>query len=81
MTLLQELLEMFDKSPENIISTDLRTTGSVLLNSGIECLAATLGVPVEREPAEDGDYAFLVVRHGSVEILQIDEEYTPEDGE
>ena len=81
MTLLKELLDMFDKSPENIISTDLRTTGSVLLNSGIEVLAANLGVSVEREPAEDGSCVFLIARVEDVEIVQVDDTDIPEDGD
>ena len=56
--------------------------GSVLLDSGIEKFADIHNLPVEMEPTEDenGPFAFKVVRlNGGIEVLQVDDEYVPEE--
>ena len=56
--------------------------GSVLLDSGIEKFADIHGLPVETEPDENenGSFAFKVVRlYGGMEVLQVDDEYVPEE--
>ena len=55
--------------------------GSVLLDSGIEKFADIHGLPVETEPAEDGNgpFAFKAVRlYGGMEVLQVDDECVPD---
>ena len=67
-----------------VISMDVELRGSVLLDHGIEKFGGRLaGNVMEAESAEDedGPFAFLVAHMDSIEILQIDETYTPEDGE
>ena len=65
---------------------DIKLTGSVRLNSGIDRLAAKLGLPVETEPfaftndaGETLECAFKVIRMGGVEILQVED--APETGD
>lgn len=56
--------------------------GSVLLDSGIEKFADIHDLPVEIEPDEDenGSFAFKTVRlYGGMEVLQVDDEYVPEE--
>ena len=58
--------------------------GSVLLDSGIEKFADIHDLPVEIEPDEDenGPFAFKAVRlYGGMEVLQVDDEYVPEESE
>ena len=62
---------------------DIKLTGSVRLNSGIDRLAAKLGLPVETEPFADDDgnplCVFKVIRMGGVEILQVEDAPDTED--
>ena len=67
-----------------VISMVVELRGSVLLDHGIGKFGGRLaGNVMETEPAEDedGPFAFIVARMDGIEILQIDETYTPEDGE
>ena len=66
-------------NPDSTIDVELQTTGTILLNNGIQDFAAKLGEEVKIEPAEDenGPFAFLVVTLDGIEILQIDEDWTP----
>ena len=64
-----------------ILDVDAKN-GSVLLGSGIEKFADIHDLPVEIEPDEDenGPFAFKVVRlNGGIEVLQVDDEYVPEE--
>lgn len=64
-----------------ILDVDAKN-GSVLLDSGIEKFADIHDLPVETEPDEDenGPFAFKVVRlYGGMEVLQVDDEYIPEE--
>ena len=66
-----------------ILDVDAKN-GSVLLDSGIEKFADIHGLPVEIEPDEDenGSFAFKAVRlYGGMEVLQVDDEYIPEQNE
>lgn len=65
-----------------ILDVDIKTSGYVLLESGIEKFADIRGLSIETEPAEDenGLFAFKVVRLlGGIEVLQVDDEYVPEE--
>lgn len=65
-----------------VITVDVELRGNVLLDHGIEKFGGRLaGNVMETEPAEDedGPFAFLAARMDGIEILQIDETYTPED--
>lgn len=64
----------------DIAEADIKLTGSIRLNGGIDRLAAKLGLPVETEPftftndaGETLDCAFKVIRMGDVEILQVED--------
>ena len=64
-----------------ILNVDAKN-GSVLLDSGIEKFADIHDLPIEIEPDEDenGSFAFRVVRlNGGIEVLQVDDEYAPEE--
>ena len=66
-----------------ILDVDAKN-GSVLLDSGIEKFADIHDLPVEIEPDEDenGSFAFKAVRlYGGMEVLQVDDEYIPEENE
>ena len=60
---------------EDVLHAGIEVFGSILLNSGIERIAANLSLPVETEHFESGDMTcdFKVCRlaHGGFEILQI----------
>ena len=65
---------------------DIKLTGSIRLNSGIDRLAAKLGLPVEMEPftftndaGETLECVFKVIRMGDVEILQVEDAPDTED--
>lgn len=65
---------------------DIKLTGSIRLNSGIDCLAAKLGLPVETEPftftndaGETLECVFKIIRMGDVEILQVEDAPDTED--
>ena len=67
-----------------VITVDVELQGNVLLDHGIEKFGGRLaGNVMETEPAEDedGPFAFLAARMDGIEILQIDETYTPEGDE
>ena len=70
----------------DIAEADIELTGSIRLNSGIDRLAAKLGLPVETEPftftndaGETLECVFKVIRMGDVEILQVEDAPDTED--
>ena len=69
---------------KDIAEADIKLTGSIRLNGGIDRLAAKLGLPVETEPFMDDEgetleCAFKVIRMGDVEILQVEDAPDAED--
>lgn len=84
LRLTKDLMEM--ASNGELLQADIMAKGSILLNSGIDSLAAKLGLPVETEPftftndaGETLDCAFKVIRMGDVEILQVEDAPDAED--
>ena len=68
----------------DIAEADIKLTGSIRLNGGIDRLAAKLGLPVETEPFMDDEgetleCVFKVIRMGDVEILQVEDAPDAED--
>ena len=62
------------------ISAEVEVRGSILLNHGIEMFGGRLAgnvMTTEASEDEDGPFAFLVAQMDGVEILQIDEDWTP----
>ena len=73
--LMKILLDMARTNPSNIIKSDLRMSGSVLLNSGVEKLVNELGLmSAEYENAADekGALRFTIAAFNDIEVLQVD---------
>ena len=73
--LLELLMDMARTNPENIILSDLRVSGSVLLNDGVEKLSRALALPstqYETGADEKGPLWFTIGRVNDVEIIQVD---------
>ena len=73
--LLELLMDMARTNPENIILSDLRVSGSVLLNSGVEKLSRALALPstqYETGADEKGPLWFTIGKFNDVEIIQVD---------
>ena len=60
---------------EEVLHADIEVSGSILLNSGIERIAANLSLPVETEHFESEymtcDFKVCHLPYGGFEILQI----------
>ena len=80
--LISSLIKMVRRNPMNVISTSFKTTGSIMIESGIDDLAAKNGVTVDMEPLDDEDgnliCMFKVFRVGDIEVLQIVQDGTEE---
>ena len=70
----------------DVTKADIRLTGSIRLNSGIDRLAEKLGLTVETEPftftndtGKTMECVFKVIRMGDVEILQAEDTTEPEE--
>ena len=73
--LLELLMDMARTNPENIILSDLRVSGSVLLNDGVEKLSRALALPstqYETDADEKGPLWFTIGAFNDVEIIQVD---------
>ena len=82
LRLTTDLMEM--ASNGELLQADIMAKGSILLNSGIDSLAAKFGLPVEAEPFMDDEgetleCVFKVIRMGDVEILQVEDAPDTED--
>ena len=69
---LMEIMTALMKDPSNVVETNLHTTGYILINSGIEDLAAAVGAKVTTDSGPDGT-RFLTAAFGGVELLQVSE--------
>ena len=73
--LLKVMTDMARTNPENIIKSDLRVSGSVLLNGGVEEVIETLDLPgayYEKASDEKGPLLFTIGRFNDIEVLQVD---------
>ena len=73
--LLELLMEMARTNPENILQSDLRVSGSVLLDGGAEALSRALALNstlYETDADEKGPIWFTIGKFNDVEIIQVD---------
>ena len=73
--LLKVMTDMARTNPENILKSDLRVSGSILLNSGVEEVIEALDLPgTYYEEASDGKgpLLFTIGRFNDIEVLQVD---------